>query len=351
MMFVRPLLGLVFGLAAVLFVALGGLAAPFRLPGRIDPSQLAINAASKQLAPIVAQQQPVRLDFSKTYPESSAPPGSAFRPRSAAANKMYVRSVAGQLAGRSDGVVSLPPGDYEIPVRVYCTNHHAGVGSAPYEFGPLEGARKDVLVGMYAKVTRARVPWTNVQGLSWSLQAGMRYAELPALQRATFDRLIPSMRNKIAGNYVDQLRDQWNQLHVPGLPPFDQALDKMGLLGQTIGGLKQAQSEILANANNFDALRSQLVLPTPPGATTPPTAVSRWAQVSSSVYMHTSSSGGLGGLFNLQLRVVGTGDQPVAVPLLSQVMYPINCKRCQPLTFNVETNEKPSEGEGRGMPG
>jgi hypothetical protein len=70
---------------------------------------------------------------------------------------------------------------------------------------------------------------------------------------------------------------------------------------------------------------------------------SPWGQVSPNVYMHTPSTGGTGQLFDLQVRVTGTQTQDV--PLLSQILYPIYCPGCQPLTYNVETTAPPSTGQ------
>ncbi|GAC1508421.1 MAG: hypothetical protein NVS1B14_12810 [Vulcanimicrobiaceae bacterium] len=327
--------------------------AQFHLPGipggLLNPQRLAVDAAAKRLAPIVSANQPVQLDWSTTYPSQQNLPGAGWHPASHGATMSRINSA---LAHSTNGVVNLPPGDYSIPIRVYCTAHHLHAAGARevYQVAPVRGARKDVLVGMYSKVPGARAPFGEVQGLSWSLQAGMRYAELPPGQRTLFDRLVPGMRSKINGSFVDQMRAQWNRFGIVGLPPFDSALGQMGGLGQVIQNAQQARSQILSSAGDFDSLRSQLAPPAAPSRDGPEPP-SPWSDVAPNIFMHTSSTGGYGRLFNLQVRVTGSPGQTVAVPLLSQVLYPTYCHNCQPLTYNVDPTEPPKQDGGKGMPG
>lgn len=324
------------------------------LPGvNVNPSGLAIQAASKQITPYIIQQDPVQLDWAATYTPMSAPPGRAFHPASGARAQAVLSGIVGQLAHSPSGYVRLMPGDYSIPVRVYCSRVHAHMPvkiPEVYVFGPLRGTRKDVLTAMYSRISTIGVPYHEVQPLSWSIQTGMRYSELPERQRSLFDRLIPQMRSQISGNFIDQVRDHWNTLHILGLPPFDDVLSKIGPAGELVSSMKLAQNQILQNADNFDALSAQLAPPLDVSERGENYQTSPWAQVSPNVYMHTPSVGGTGNLFDLQVRVTGT--QAADVPLIPNIMYPVYCTGCQPLTYNVETTPKQTSNDDavEGMP-
>ena len=317
------------------------------LPRPPSTQNLAIQAASKRLAPYVQQQDPIDLDWGRIYPTMPALPGAPF---GAHAGRTSLGSIAAQLARSSTGAVQLAPGDYTIPIRVYCSRvkAHAPVRVPEvYELGPLRGAREDILVAMLSRVTSARLTYPQIQPLSWAIQTGMRYSQLPPPQRSVFDRLIPQLRSRMSGNFIDQVRDQWNRLGIAGLPSFDASLDRMGALGQALKTTQQAQNEIAANANNFDALSASLAPPLDVSDRGAKYQQSPWAQVAPNIFMHTPSTGGTGALFALQVRV--TGNQVANVPLLSNVLYPPYCQGCQPLTYNVETNDDKEDGGG-GMP-
>ena len=344
------------GLLAAAIAA--GLVAPasaqLRLPSlpHVGTQRLAMDAASKRMAQYMASQEPVVLDWGAVYPTSPQLPGLPFQ-ADAARNRAALSSIVRQLASAPDGTVRLAPGDYEIPIRVYCSRVHAHMPvKTPevYEVGPLRGTRRDVLIAMYSKVTGAHATYRQVQPLEWSIETGMRYAQLPAAQRQLFDRLIPAYRSRIAGNFLDQMHDEWSRLPIPGLPSFDAAIDRLGPVGQTYRDLQQAQSQIIGNSNDFDSLFAQLTPPLDVSNRGVNYQASPWGEVSPNVYMHTPSTGGTGALFDLQVRVTGTQTQDV--PLLSQILYPTYCQGCQPLTYNVETNPPPSSGddEVEGMP-
>lgn len=346
-------------LCGLLTVAIAaGAAAPacaqLRLPSfpHVSAQRLAMDAASKRMAQYMASQEPVALDWSAVYPASPQLPGAPFH-ADAARSRSALSGIARQLASNPDGIVRLAPGDYDIPIRVYCSRVHAHMPvkiPEVYEIGPLRGSRRDVLVAMYSKVTGAHAGYRQVQPLEWSIETGLRYGQLPSAQRALFDRLIPAYRPRIAGNFLDQVQDTWNRLGIPGLPSFDSAVDRLGGVGQTYRDLQQAQSQITSDSNDFDTLFAELTPPLDVSDRGINFQTSPWGRVSPNVYMHTPSTGGTGGLFDLQVRVTGTHMQDV--PLLSQILYPIYCPGCQPLTYNVETNAPPANGddEVRGMP-
>jgi hypothetical protein len=317
--------------------------AQFNLPSLPDAGRLGADAAAHQIAPYIQQNLPVALNWQDAYATVPALPGATFRP-----HLLATSSLAGSLAAVPNGVANLAPGDYELAVRVYCTRH-SGHASNPQEYvlAPLRGARRDVLVAMYSRVAAARAPFSSVQVLSWAIQAGMTYTELPAMQQQLVDRLIPDYRSELQGSFIDQMREHWNRLGVLGLPSFDSQLQNMGALGATVTTLESARSTILADAGDYATLSAQLAPRTPSSGVQVPAP---WSLVAPNVYMRMASTSAFGSIGEMQVRVTGNpAGPPVAVPLLDQIAYPPNCLDCQPLTYNPEPTP-PEDGGGSAIP-
>jgi hypothetical protein len=308
------------------------------IPGA-NPQALAIKAAAKEMAPFVAAKAPVILDWNAVFSTAPTLPGKPFAPQNNQALDDKMRtSISSQLAHSMTGIVNLSPGDYAIQIRVYCTDIHRHAGhQALWLMGPLRGARANVLATMYARASGRNLNFGELQMLSWALQAGMRYDELSTGSRRLVDQLIPDLRAQIAGSFMNQVQDKWNTLSstIPGLPSLDSALSQMGETGQTILNIKYARDEILAQANDFDALSRALA---PPGgsaeesnAGAPP-----WSQVTDRVYERIITPGHFGSMSTLQLRVSGSGGT-VPVPITNVISYPPNHKDWQPLTQESPT--------------
>jgi hypothetical protein len=320
------------------------------LPHLPSAQRVAIDAASKRLAPYVQNNTPVRLDWNSTYPTTEQLPGGAFRPASGNEGGVFSQRIATQLGRSENGSVNLTPGDYALPIRVYCTDIHRHAHQPEnYLVGPLRGARAGVLTALYSKVGVARVPYQAVQSLSWTLQAGVKYGDFGAGTRTLFNRLIPDMRSRISGSFLDQMREQWSRYSIPGLPSFDSALDQMDGLGQTIQSYQNAQSTILANASNFDALSASLAPLDRSGGRTMQSVP--WSQVAPNIYMRSPSTGDFGSVGEMDIRVTGSPGQMVPVPIESQILYPPGCPNCQPLTYNPEPTQPSGEDGGGGTPG
>ena len=342
--------------AALLFsIALAAarqISAGFPIPGipgvpGANPQTIAINAAARQMAPFVAAKVPIILDWNAVYPTVNTLPGRPFAPVTGAVAMNRRTALQSQLAHSSTGMVNLPPGDYALQVRVYCTDIHRHAGHrALWILGPLRGARANVLAALYARASGKNIPFGDLQSLSWAMQAGMRYDELNPAQRGLVDRLIGDMRGQITGSFLDQAQGQWNSLSstIPGLPSMDSALGRMGDAGQTILNVKFARDTILADASNFDAMSRALA---PPGGSAsdenagePP-----WSIVTAQVYERLLTPGHYGSTSVLEIRVL-PGGAFVAVPFSSVIGYPPNHKDWQPLT-----QESPSFVLGVKMPG
>lgn len=326
--------------AAVLILSLGSIStarAQFTIPGIHGMGgNVAVQAASKQLAPYFMQKEPVIRDWNAIYPTVDAlPNGAAFSPTTnQAVQAALEKGVIGQLRGSKTGLVMLKPGDYAIPVRVFCTDIHRHARSPEqYLLGPLRGTRAQVLTSMYASAANSTVDFGTLQPLSWSLQAGMKYEELPASQQRTFDLLLPGWQSQIAESFTELLQTRWSEISntIPGVPSFNDALGQMGPMGQTIQDAESARDQIVSNAADFDAMRNALV----PGGvqmsngdpeTTP------FGLAAPNVYERLITRGAYGSVGLLEIHV--TGPARTAAPVTSNIGYAPQCHECQPLTMH-----------------
>ncbi|MHB8305924.1 MAG: hypothetical protein ACYDEU_07950 [Vulcanimicrobiaceae bacterium] len=309
------------------------------LPGA---GNLAVQAAAKQLAPYVEQNQPVILDWKAIYPTVPVLPGAAFHPtKSLRVQSALEAAVARQLHNSTTGTVLLPPGDYAIPVRLFCTDIHRHANSPfIYLLGPLRGSRAGLLTRLYANAATVLPPTFDMQSLSWDMQAGMSYPQLGVAQQALYNRLLPGESGLIAQNFLSMVRDRWNTISgtIPGVPSFDGAIGQMGAVGATIETLQSAQNEIIADAGNFDALRSALVLG-PLGTPDSNIMDTPWSVPSARVYLRVLTEGAFMSIGLLEIRVVA--PDRARVPITSNISYPPACLQCQPLTMHPLRGDQP----------
>ena len=326
-------------LGATLIVALvyaTPVRAQFNLPGVPGlGGNVAVKAAAKELAPYFAANQPVIRDWSAIYQTvPDLPGGAAFAPTANLQRQAAIeRSVILQLHGSKTGAVMLGPGDYAIPVRVFCTDVHRHARAPEmYLLGPLRGTRTGVLTAMYASAANSTVGFSTLQPLSWSLQEGMKYEELPGGQQATFDMLLPGWRSQIAESFLELMQSRWSTVSstIPGVPSFNDALGQMGDMGRFIEDAQSARQEILNNAADFDAMRNALVpggLDTSgSGGTTP------WSMPSANVYERLLTQGAFGSVGLLEIHIAGTAKS--SAPVTSNIGYAPQCRECQPLTMH-----------------
>ena len=329
-------------LAALLVLAISlplAARAQFHIPG--FGGNLAVKAASKELAPYFASNQPIIRDWSSTYPTVPSLPGAAFAPTASAQRQSALeKSVIAQLRNSNSGSVSLARGDYAIPVRVFCTDVHRHAKSPEtYLLGPLRGKRAAILTSMYANAANSSVPFQTLQPLSWSLQEGLKYEELPSTQQSTFDMLLPGRRSLIAESFLELMQSQWGTIAgtIPGVPSFDSALGQMGDMGRVIQEAQDARNQILANASDFNALVASLV---PGGAESSGSGgETPWGMVSPNVYERLVTQGAYGSIGLLEIRVLGSGK--VSAPVTGNVGYAPQCHECQPLTMHPLKGAQP----------
>ncbi|PSB27238.1 hypothetical protein [Stenomitos frigidus] len=328
-----------------------------------------VDQAVKALGSTLKDDAPIESSSQATFPTVNQLPGTAFKP------KAMPTTLMAQLRNATDGAVALQPGDYRIPVNVFCmkVSAHSPAGHR-YLLAPLKGKWADIIVALNARSAGTTIPHPQLQVLSWNLQAGMKYEELATEQRAIVDQLLPDYKPRLSRSFYEQIESTWSQLSgtVPGLPSMDSALGRLGDVGSAIVTLRQTRDTLLRYGNNFEALSNALVLPgqanTPSdGANTP------WSQISPRVYARLMTKGTYADPGELQIRVtveapVGLRDRhlvattdlaglnlagldlaamPVKVPLAGLVGDPQDSS-VQPLSMSPKPEDKDEDESGSG---
>ena len=119
----------------------------------------------------------------------------------------------------------IPPGDYIIPVNVYCLQK---VASSPkghrYLLGKYGGKRKEVLAALNKAATKSDIAHKDLQNLSWAIQAGVSYKDMPDSMQVMVNKLIPDYRSKLKQEWWKEVESAWNQgSKVLDLPSFDRS--------------------------------------------------------------------------------------------------------------------------------
>lgn len=294
-----------------------------------------VEIAAGRLQPYFLKNLPLVRDWTTIYPTVPAlPNGASFAPsRDIGRQSLLEAQIVAQLHGSNNGAVVLGGGDYAIPVRMYCTDVlRRARAPQTYVLGPLRGTRAFVLTALYANAAAAAPPFETLQTLSWSLQEGLKYGELPHAQRAVFDELLPGWRTQIASSFVDLMSERWNiaSRGIGGAPPFDEALPQMGEMGRIISNAESARRMIFGYETDFDALRAALV----PGGIDAGIAADAtpWSVPAPNVFERLLARGAMGSVAVLEIHVDGTARS--VVPLTSNIAYAQQCTDCQPLTMH-----------------
>ncbi len=239
-----------------LVLAIHPVRAGIGLPGIPNPQQFGKDLASKQIVKAMGdtflQEQPVRVSLNDAFPTVAQLPGGRFH----AAPQSTLEHL---FLSAHDGRVRLPVGDYAVSVMTYCMNVHA---HAPlrntFHLAPIRGKWADIVAALNGRVGTRYSP-LEVQVLSWSLQAGLKYSELSSRSRQIVDAVIPEYKPRMQQSFLETLQARWSQLSstVPGVPSFDQALNNMGDVGKAIIEVRNARDTLITNANDYDRIASE----------------------------------------------------------------------------------------------
>ena len=325
----------------------GSASAQLGIPG-LDPRRAAVGAAARQLAPYIVEQAPIRLDPVDLYPTLEALPGAPFAP-AVSAQGGTTAAIIQQLRQSNTGTVSLAPGDYAIAVRMFCMSHSRPARSPlAFVLGPMRGKRAPAIIAMNSRASSTPLTFSPVQTTSWTIQSGVGFGDFSGNARAVVDQLIPDYKSLLASNTLDDIQGKWSSLSSSvGGPSLDSILGQLGGAGQLVQELRGMRSDIISNANDFNALSRTFA----PIQTADVSALdSPWSVVGPAMWMRLVTRGHYGDVGTVQLRVGGSGPQ--TVPLISSIGY----GRCtpqlttqgsayactQPLSFEAIRNAAPA---------
>ena len=150
--------------------------------------------------------RPVYVSGNDVLPTVKNLPGGTFHPATQAVTQTL-------FSHAHNGVLQMPPGDYNMSVVTYCMGHHLqGPWRNKFMLAPIKGAWADVVVALNYRAAGSRFTPPQVQVLSWTLQAGMNYAEMNSDSKQIVDTLLPEFKPRLQGDFYDRARDEWNTI-------------------------------------------------------------------------------------------------------------------------------------------
>lgn len=287
----------------------------------------AISAAAYQLNKYLQTNQPIVRDWGHLYPRVDFLPGPPFRPVTPPQSAWGRSLAANDYMG-----ISLPPGDYQFPLQLFCM-HWSG-GSAPgftYMLGPMLGTRARMMRTMVGRAAIRHILGYGVQVLVWAIQSGDSYEQLSPESRALFDNLVPEFRDQMGPGFLVQTREYWQSLGqaIPGLPSFDAAMNSLGPASVLLNAYARDENALAEYGWNYEELRAHLIMfairinggPKP------------WNRVAPGVYERMITDSVAMGLGTLQIRITRaavSAQNPTALALTGAAMgYPLECADCQ----------------------
>jgi hypothetical protein len=280
--------------------------------------------AEQAIETLLNNQLPLTLNAKDVYPTVTTLPGGPFSPQP-------LQLTADELNQ------PLAPGDYTINTLDFCSEysvHEPGAGVA-YVLGPYEGKAAGAIGALIWRGTvQYHINPNSLQAVSWTIQSGLTYAQMPKTYQAIVDQVIPDYKSEITADFIANLEITYNNAaKTVKLPPLDLMLAKMGPPGQLALDAER-QRAILTAQNTNDQLREQTLfqgqesgLYTPVKAETGP-----WTErVKGQVYMKLLIAGGNMNTNNvMQIRIMppptanarNAGPLPNLAPGLASSLSP-----------------------------
>jgi len=220
--------------------------------GQANPLTGLENAAKEKVAEdaietLLNDQLPISLNAKDVFPTVKTLPGGPFNPK--------------PLQLTSDQLDQpIPPGDYTINTLAFCNEysvHRPGAGVA-YVLGPYEGKAADAVGNLIWRGTlQYNIAPTTLQSISWAIQSGLTYAQMPQSYQQIIDQVIPDYKSEITGDFMQNLEASYaTYAKTLSLPPLDTLLAKMGSPGQAALDAEKERA-ILLQEGTSDQLKDQ----------------------------------------------------------------------------------------------
>lgn len=198
---------------------------------------------------LLNNQLPLKLDASTLHSTVAVLPGAPFQP-------LPLKLTAEAMNE------PLPPGDYVMRALAFCTEYsvHRPGNGVPYQTGPIQGRCADAIATLLWRGTieKRRKP-RELQTVSWAIQSGVTYAQMPKTYQTVIDDVIPEFRSHLSGDFVQSLEDLYvARAKDAGLPPLDKFLTSLGKHGELVLSA-HLQRKALLRQNTNDQLRDQML--------------------------------------------------------------------------------------------
>jgi hypothetical protein len=280
--------------------------------------QAAHQAAAQAVQKALADGRPLEDSAPLAYPTSPLP-GGAFVVHAWIPTRYggaFIVDHAERLAlqrwlASRDGAVTLAPGDYTFPVRVFCMkmSAHSPYGYH-YRLAPLNGRLAQMIAALNTRTAfHPRLyPHGDVQMLSWMLQAGEKYGDLDAKLQRIVDAAVPEFKPLIEQSLLERVQS------AAGAAPTG-----IGV----ISDLESLDAQVRSLQHDYSSF-ARFAVPQQEGSALmhlePPDATP-WSKIGESLYARFITKGNFSGTGALEVRVLPNGGN-VEVPIGSLVAVP-----------------------------
>lgn len=223
----------------------------------------------------------------------------------------------------ADGTFRFAPGSYRIPVHTWCMK---ASGSSPdahrYTLARLSGKATMPLRDLAARALRERrIRLSEIQYLSWKIQAGLTLEEMDERSRAIVASLIPEHVAALRQSPYEQLRERWNALaRATGGETWEsvtgRVLDRMGDWGDAVRVLRETRTALRNRAARYETFRERIGLPGRVGGSAG-SAETPWSELEPGVYARflTQSHYMRGGVLEIRVLEAAVAGAPrVSLP-------------------------------------
>ncbi len=263
------------------------------IPGLcLNTSDLTEALLAKQIRELAEKNAPITVSSNNLFQTVNLLPGEPFNP-----------SLLDLRDAKPDDVI--PVGDYVLPVKFYCLQKPAG--SPPghrYVLGQYGGKRKEALAALGRATIKSNASYNELQALSWAVQAGVAYDDMPQEMQALVDTLIPEQRSSLQRGWLEDLEKIWNTgSPILNLPSFDSFLsNRLGEAGKGIVAFREVKSRLVNRGRDWRNLSDIFIIDNgSQGAgnilETP------WSQLGENVYARFITEGNAGSTGLLLLRL------------------------------------------------
>ena len=308
---------------------------------KTEALKVLIQKSLPQLNEVYSSNEPIQSPGKNPFPVVNQLPGPGF--------KISPKTVS-SIEFDSEGKMLLSNGDYTIPVMTYCMKSSGRSPDAHiYSLSQLKGKRASIIRSINANALLKFSP-KDIQILSWSLQAGLKYEELTAESKKIINEIVPRFQPELKESLITTVANKWDQISNTTyglLPSFDQSSESLiaefGELGQQINAIRHFKNKIEKVGNNFESLSQLIEVNEQSKANRKFNLNTSWSQINDRVYARFITEGHYQDIGYAQIRVLSDSqkravnsknENKAIIDIMSWLANP-NDPNIQPLSFST----------------